>query len=217
MDILSLKGVTYERMFVLGSLKGNYNNLIDILYEQNFNHKDLLILCGNFICNESDQILDIIHFLKNNDNCYSVLGKEEVNFLTSYDDKQLPEMFYDLFDNTLINFLRNLPLIIELDYQYFVVSSGLEPHKELVDQDERVFYSITNYDEESRYYQFDNEEKKSWYDFEFPQKVIIFSNPSIEETIVASGYNLNTSGLLTGLIITDEEEPTIIQLKTELV
>jgi hypothetical protein len=217
LNILSLKGVPYERIFVVGSLCGSYTNLINILYEQEFNHKDLLILTGNFISKESDQILDIVHFLKNNDNCYSVLGKCESDFLISYQSKELPEMFYEIFDSTLINFLSNLPLIIELDYQYFVVNAGLEPYKELVDQDERVFYSITNYDQESRYYQFFNPEKKSWYDFEFPQRKIIFSNPSIEETVVTAGYNLNTETLLGSLIITDEQEPIIIQLKTEMV
>jgi hypothetical protein len=210
MEILDLTSLESERIFVIGALDGDYKALIDILYEQNFNYKDLLILTGNFLNQESSSILDIIYFIKDNKNCYSVKGKQEIDFLLKYAEDSLPEFLKEICNQEVITFLDKLPLCIKLD-SYIVVSKGLEPNKSLQEQNEEAFYLIPHFDTESRYYQFSNEDKKSWFDFEFPEGKVCFSDIDLEEIQVEAGFNLkNSEAILSSLIIIDNDQPIII-------
>ncbi len=212
MNILDLTSIPTERVFVVGSIDGEYQKLIDILYEQDFCYNDILVLTGDFINESSSRLLDIIHFLKDNKNCYSVKGKKEIDFLKKYQEDTLPDFLKEICDIEIISFLEKLPLVIELPNKYFVVNKGLEPNKSFTEQQsEEVFYSIPHYDIESRYYQFNNPEKKCWFDFEFEDGKICFSDIELEEIQVTAGYNLKNSELdLVCLIITDESDPIII-------
>jgi len=211
MNILDLTSLEAERIFIIGALDGDYQALINILYEQNFNYKDFLILTGNFLEEESKYFLDIIFFLKDNKNCFSVKGKKEIDFFQKHQEDKLPDFLKELCTLEVISFLDKLPLCILLN-NYIVVSKGLEPNKYLVQQDSEVFYSIPHFDKESKYYQFENTEEKSWFDFDFSEYKICFSDLDLEEIQVESGYNLkNSEGTLTCLIILDDEEPILIQ------
>lgn len=210
MNILDLTSIESERIFVIGALEGDYKALITILYEQNFNYKDTLILTGNFIDEESKSILDIIFFLNENRNCYSVKGKKEIDFLTKYQEDALPDFLKEICTLEVISFLDKLPLCI-LVKDYIIVNKGLEPQKSLTEQNPEVFYSIPQYDKESRYYQFDNSDKLSWFDFEFSEGKVCFNDSELEEIQVEAGYNLrNSEAVLSSLIIIDNEQPIMV-------
>jgi hypothetical protein len=217
LNILNLTDSGFTRVFVVGSLNGDYFKLIDLLYEQQFTYSDGLVLCGNFVNQESDNLFDIFHFLKNNKNCFSVLGKNEVDFVEAYKEDKLPEFLQTLVDTAIIEYLETLPLAIQFD-NFLVVNAGIEPSKELPDQDDKVFYSIPLYDRESRYYQFENPESKSWFDFTFDPLKICFTNNSIEETTVEAGYNLksSTSNLVCLIITPQNEVPVIISVEDNI-
>ncbi|GEM_PF-4446933 len=211
MNILNLTQQNSERIFIVGALEGDYKALINILYEQNFNYKDILILTGNFIDNENyKNLLDIIYFLKDNKNCYSVKGKKEIDFLEDYNEDKLPDFLKELCTLEVISYLDKLPLCIQIN-DYIVVSKGLEPNISLSQQQEEALYFIPHYDKESKFYQFDNPEKKSWFDFEFQEGKICFSDIELEEIIVTAGYNLkNSEAILSAVIILDNDQPIII-------
>ena len=211
MQFLDLTSIQSQRIFVVGSLQGNYQKLIDILYEQEFSYRDTLVLTGDFIDKNSSKFLDIVHFLKNNDNCFSVKGKQEVEFLKEYTEDKLPDYLKDLLDIEILGFLEKLPVAIMLPENYFIVNKGLEPLKEFSEQYDDVFYSIPHFDIESKYYQYNNVEGKSWFDFSFQPTKICFSDPLLEEVIVEAGYNLKpTLTDLVCLIIVDDSDPIII-------
>jgi len=204
--MLDLSELNPERFFVVGGVCGSDTSLIDILFEQNFTYRDILVLAGNFIDKESDELLDLLFFLQNNENCFSVLGKNEVEFLEEYEKDELPEIMYDIVDKGLISFISNLPLIIKLPNNYYVVNAGVQPFKLLQEQDETVFYSIGEYDEESRFYQFFNPDKKHWYEFDFEGDIICFTNDLVDQVEVPAGYNLGSieSGLHCLILSSDD-------------
>lgn len=215
MQVLELDPSMYERFFVVGGLKGNYSSLIGILYEQHFTYNDCLILTGNFVDIEAPEVLELLVFLKNNYNCYSVIGYNEVNLLNEYEQEELPEIFSASNSLDFVNYLYSLPLLIKIK-DYLIVNAGLEPHKKIEEQAERVFYSITDYDEDSRYYQFFNPEKESWYRFSFSPYKICFTNSSLEDFEVEAGYNLGciTSNLRC-LVISKYDTPEVVEMVSE--
>jgi len=82
-----------------------------------------------------------------------------------------------------------------------------------------VFYSIGDYDEDSRFYQFDNPESKSWYDFEMPADndnliKFCFCRGNAGKLAVPLGYwvGRKPQEAIKALIFTkDQESPVLIE------
>lgn len=209
MNILDLSSFTAERYFIVGAIEGNYTALINLLYEQFFTYHDILVLTGNFIHEESQQLVDLLAFLRNNENCFSVLGKKEADLLEKYEShEEIPDKLSVLLEDDIDSYLATLPSIIKLPNYYYVVNAGLEPYKPLDEQIDSVFYSIKEYDPESRFYQFFNPENKSWYEFKFEDMKVCFTNSNLSEVTVDAGYNLGSvsGGNLYSLILTKDSE-----------
>jgi len=166
--VLDLSKLNTERYFIVGDLLGNHQDLINLLYHQRFSHKDTLITTGNFIDLEQPTSHDLWFFLKNAVTAYSVKGKNEFNLENKFSEDRttLPTWITENPKiNDLMKFINELPLIIKVSDYIYVVSAGVEPGKDIEDQDPTAFYTIGDYDKDSRFYQFDNPDKKSWYEF----------------------------------------------------
>ncbi|HRZ18438.1 MAG TPA: hypothetical protein P5136_00035 [Methanofastidiosum sp.] len=164
--ILDLSVLNTKRYFVIGDLRGNYQQLIDILYEQDFNKDDTLIATGNIIDTDEPKSLDCIYFLMNCHNTYTVKGKREFDLINN---KDIPNWLLKDKEQ-ILQYLDTLPLIIKINDLMYVVNAGVEPEKSLEEQSPEVFYNIGKYDPDSRFYLFENPKEQSWYEFEFPRK-----------------------------------------------
>jgi len=194
--VLDLTVLNTERIFVFGELKGNYASFINILYDQKFTWRDTLVTTGNFVDYDEEKSLDLTYFLKNNKNTYSVKGKNEFNLLTT----ENPPIWYkdEETKNDVKEFLEELPVIIKVANNTFVVNAGVEPGKRMPEQNPEVFYSIGDYCPDSRFYQFENPDKKSWYEYEFIEDgcltKFIFGGKGFSEEKVNSGYAIGRNG-----------------------
>jgi hypothetical protein len=191
--ILDIQDLQADRIFIFGNICGDYEKFIDILFYQNFSNKDIILTCGDFLHIDNDLSLQVLEFFRNNEFAYSVIGKNESQILNLLDNnnyssaalwlKQLVDPY------NIQQFLKNLPELIYIQNNVFIVNSGIEPFIEFEDQKEDVFYSIGNYDKNSRFYQFTNPQELSWYDFESPYK-FIFVTPNTTSEEYLSGYSL---------------------------
>lgn len=215
--ILDLSGLSTKRYFVVGDLRGEYDILIDLLYNQNFNKDDTLITTGNNFDFDNPKSLDCLHFLINCHNVYSVKGKREFDICT---EENLPSWLDSDSKDNILKYMEELPLIIKINKYLYVVSAGIEPGKDLEEQNPEVLYSIDKYDPDSRFYQFENPDEKSWYEYEFFSEENLvkycFGGYGSGNIYQPAGYDLGrniNSNALKILIINkgDNESPILIE------
>jgi len=214
--VLDLSVLNTKRYFVVGDIRGDYESLVNLLYNQGFNKDDTLVTTGNNIDLDNDKSLDCLYFLANCHNTYSVKGKREFDACT---EDNIPN-WLEKDSNYLINYLEELPLIIKINDFIYVVNAGVEPGKKLEEQALDVFYNIGKYDSDSRFYQFENPEKKSWYEYEFLSEGKLikycfggFGSGKIQQS---AGYDLGrdiNSSALKLIIINkgDHDSPILIE------
>lgn len=217
-----------DRIFVIGDILGDYDKLINVLYQQRFNFKDILITTGNFInaimgmSPANVRQLDAILFLKNVITAYSVKGKNEFDFLRKMVDnkEEDPETSPDWLKNSpnreeILKFIEELPLIIKISDYIYIVNAGIQPEIPIEKQDPEVFYSIGEYDPDSRFYQFNNPDKKSWYDFDMPNNLqICFGGKRLDKIEYPAGYCLGREiGMPMRVLIfrKDQDRPILIE------
>ena len=223
--ILDLSNIDTERYFIVGDLLGDYDRLINMLYQQKFSYKDTLIFTGNLINPEMEDTMENEHqlssvlFLRNSMNAYSVKGKNEFSLIRKIQSSGMPKWLESNPKNQeIIKFIDELPLIIRVSDSIFVVNAGVQPDLSMGEQDKEVFYSIGDYDEDSRFYQFDNPERKSWYEFEIydgstPSK-FCFGGKGLSSVEQPAGYSLGRSsdGAMMSLVVRkNKTDPIIIQ------
>lgn len=197
-NLLDLTDLNTKRYFIVGELHGNHDALMRLLFQQNYKFSDTLILCGDFFDVESPKIVDLIGFLHNTMNAYAVKGEREVQFLKDLTDPEKKAQLYKKIgkyvDNErIIKYLNDLPLVIKMG-DFYAMHAGVDPMKSLEDQDPEVFFSIGEYDKDSRFYQYSNEKEESWY--QRPYLVngkhvnICFGHVYSNVIEVPAGYNL---------------------------
>jgi len=109
-----LSNLEYQRLFVVGDILGEYDRLINLLYQQRFGHKDILVTTGDFINIDTAfepataSQLETILFLKNIMNAYSVKGKNEFDFLRKIENEDAPVWLHDHPKSGSILFYRRL-------------------------------------------------------------------------------------------------------------
>jgi len=192
---LDLTDLNTKRIFIVGGLYGDYDALMRLLYQQRFGWADTLVLTGGFFNQENVKSLELLIFLRNSVNCYSVVGKDEANLLKDIEDPEklniIQKRFGSNFNEALINYIRDLPLVIKIR-DYYVMHAGVDPTKRLDQQDLEVFYTIGEYDKDSRFYA--NSEEKSWYEVPYliggKHVKICFSAVYLDDIEVPAGYNL---------------------------
>lgn len=196
-NLLDLTSINTKRVFIVGGLNGEYDALMRVLWQQRFSYLDTLIVPGGFFNEEHPKSVEMTIFLRNSMNCFAVKGRNEVNFLKNIEDPLKLEVLTNRFGvnlNTLIlDYIKELPLAIKYG-DHLIVSCGLDPNRTLEEQDPEIFYSIGEYDKDSRFYQYDNPDKQSWY--MFPYRIdgkrvkVCFSGFYVDEIEVPAGYNL---------------------------
>jgi len=224
---LDLSETPAERVFIVGEVNGDFDKFIGFLYEQSFNFKDILVLTGNCVnVAEPRKSSECIDFVMENDNCYSVRGYQENLYIKYSQNEELMDKIHaDLRKNLtrpMIEFIKNLPLIIKVMDYYYIVHAGIEPFADILTQDPDVYYSIGEYDENSRFYQFQNPDKKNWYEYEFSQdeqpiKIVYSALPPLGKHTVPAGYCLGRKHKildpLTCMILSKNSEPIIIEVR----
>jgi len=224
-QLLDLTNVSTKRCFIVGELNGNYDILMRMLYEQRFSHNDTLIVTGDFFNVDYIKSIDATVFLRNSMNCYSVKGSKEIRLLENLENQDKVEDVHNKLQGKLkeplVEFIKELPLIIKIR-DYYIINAGVDPSKTLDEQDLEVFYSIGEYDKDSRFYQYPNPEGSSWYNtpylVEGKHVKICFSKIYLDDIEVPAGYNLGTNSqvqpLLRTLILDKTQEiPVIIKTK----
>jgi len=223
--IMDLSNAATDRYFIVGDLLGDYERLINMLYQQKFSYKDTLIFTGNFIDPETvdspmnTKQLETVTFLKNAMNAFSVKGRNEFNFLRKVSETGVPAwMETNKKHQEILKFIEELPLIIRVSDYIYVVNAGVQPNLPLNEQDPEVFYSIGGYDPDSRFYQFENPEQKSWCEFDIYDggglMRFCFGGKNLNKIEFPAGYCLGreAGSMLTALIIRkNNPEPIIIQ------
>jgi|MudIll2142460700_1097286.scaffolds.fasta_scaffold11045_4 hypothetical protein len=222
MDLTALKT---DRIIIVGELLGEYNKLIGLLYQQKFCFNDTLIFTGNFIDTDTaleptnEKQMNAITFIRNTINTYSVKGKNEFSFLRKIEESGDPQW---LSNNSkrdeIVKFIDELPLIIKISDYIYIVNAGVQPNKPLTEQDPEVFYSISEYDPDSRFYQFENPSHKSWYDFDMYEGERLlkfcFGGSDLNQIEVPAGYCLGrTAGKQLKVLVFRKDYPNPIILQ----
>ena len=220
--ILDLSKIQTQRVFVVGEINGDHAALMRLLYQQRFGHQDTLIVTGNFFNIDNVSSIDVIIFLRNVVSCYAVVGEQEMKLMQHLEDPEKEKEIKDKFDNKLsdycLEFIKECPPVIKYR-DYFIMNAGVDPSKSLDDQDPSVFYSIGEYDKDSRFYQYSNPEKTSWYNTPYlvdgKHVKICFSRIYLNDVEVPAGYNLGcnkqvASGLRCLVIDRTQGAPSII-------
>jgi hypothetical protein len=195
--ILDLSRLETNRIFVVGELNGDHAALMRLLYQQRFGYADTLITTGNFFNVNNMSSLDLTVFLRNAVSCYSVLGEQEIKLLEYLEDPEKEVEIRNKMKNKLndycLEYIRECPLVIKYR-DYYIMNAGVDPSKCLEDQDPTVYYSIGEYDKDSRFYQYSNPEKSSWYNTPYlvngKHVKICFSRIFLNDIEVPAGYNL---------------------------
>lgn len=195
--LLDLTNLDTKRFFITGELQGDYDALMRLLYQQRFGWADTFISTGNFFNVNNPKSLDMAIFLRNSLNCYSVKGESEVKLLQDIEKEDVMSLyskkFGTNFNEHIISYIKEMPLVIKIG-DYFVMNAGLDPTKTLVDQDPEVFYTIGEYDKDSRFYQYPNPEESSWYNIPYlidgKRSKICFSKIYLNNIEIPAGYNL---------------------------
>ena len=201
--MLDITKKLYERIFVVGAINGDYESLVEVLYEQRFDKNDLLIATGDII-NETvpDSIRVLDFFMQNPKNTFSVLGKNEESIIryienNNFDKLSLISGFYptNILPHTVVEYLKSLDPIAKVSDKYYVVNAGIKPRTSLSEQPEDVYYNIGDYDKESRFYDFSEDEGLSWYQYEITNNdkpiYIISGKKSLGDVVeVPAGYVL---------------------------
>jgi len=225
-ELLDLTKANYTRIFVTGRVLGDLQRFMRFLYEQQFMYKDALILCGDTIdiANPDDSI-SIMEFAKANDNVFAVKGDQEDKYLKYSEDELLrSNINYQLLDkveHTYKPYISEMPCIIKALDDTYVAHAGVNPLEGVNTKDEDTFFKIGDYDVNSRFYQFNNPEKKNWYDFKIfegeKQVKMIFSATSTPTIAVPAGYSLHRSDKsnenLKCMILEKESSPIIIEVR----
>lgn len=220
---LDLSNLVTERYIIVGELLGEYDSLINLLYQQKFSYKDTLIFTGNFINTSTfespinQKQLETILFLKNTMNVFSVKGKNEFDFLRKVQSDGIPPWLEsNPKSEEIVKFIEELPLIIQVSDYIYTINAGVQPNLSLEEQNPEVFYSIGEYDLDSRFYQFENPEEKSWYDFEMYDGSgllkFCFGGKDIGKVEVPAGYCLGRElgNKLNALIVRKDDLQQII-------
>ena len=221
-NILDLSSLNTKRVFIVGEINGDHAALMRLLYQQRFGYEDTLITTGNFFNIDTINSLDLTVFLRNAVSCYAVLGEQEVKLLEHLTNSEKAEEINNKLNNKLndycLEFIKNCPSVIQYK-DYLIMHAGVDPSKALVDQDPTVFYSIGEYDKDSRFYQYPNPEKTSWYNTPYlvngKHVKICFGRIYLDNIEVPAGYNLGrnpqiNSGLRCLVIDRTQGAPSII-------
>lgn len=215
-DLSTLK---VNRYFIVGDILGDYNSFVNLLYHQRFGFQDVLITTGNFLEENSPLSANTIAFIKNNLNIYAVKGRNEMELLRAYsaDPNSVPEWFrsYPKVEE-LVKFIEELPLIIKISKDIYIVNAGIDPTISIEEQRPEVFYSIgLEYDKDSKYYQFDNPEEKPWYEFSIKNGDIdiCFGGAGIGKVEVPAGFSLGRTkeNVIKALIVPSQGAPIIVE------
>jgi len=225
--MMDLTEKSYNRIFVVGELRGDLRRLMRFLYDQQFGYKDLLVSPGNLIdINNPRESISVLNFFKSNHNCYSVKGTEEVDYLRYINDENLKnKVNYTLLDEVekeYKDYIENLPLIIKIPDYYYLVHAGVNPIKGITSTEVEpdLYYNIGKYDDNSRFYQFSNPEHKNWFEFKIfegeKQVKIVYSAIDSGGIEVPAGYCLNRTNpdnqALKCMIITPESDPILLEI-----
>lgn len=224
--VQDLSNLDYQRVFIVGNILGDYNKLVNLMYQQRFCHKDILITTGDFVDIDeafnpaNERQLETIIFLKNVTASFSVKGKNEFDFLRKLEDKGHPGWLSNHPKaEQILNFIEELPLIIKVSDYIYIVNAGVQPHLSIEEQDPEVFYSIGDYDKDSRFYQFDNPGGDSWYNFDIlsndEQIKLCFCKGNPKDMNVPAGHYLgrNPQEPLKALVFRkgQEDAPVLIE------
>lgn len=200
-NILTLNEYKNSRIIVIGSLQGEYYKLIDFLYNQDFNYKDILIFTGDFINFDNKESSQLISFIKENKNILSVKGYNEKLFIDSIDTNRTIHTKFDYSEDD-IDFLRKLPLVVELNNTLYIVNSGFnfELRDDLQEPDYTIFKTNKPFDSD-------------WYNKKSPGITFCFTNNTFNKCKVNAGYNLgDINTKLHAIVFYKEYDPIIIDL-----
>lgn len=222
MEILDLTELNTNRVFIIGGLCGDYDALMRVLYQQRYNYADTLVVTGDFFNEDSLKSIDMTMFLRNAMNCYAVKGDSEIALLKNVQDPEklsvLEKRFGIKLNNLVIEYIASLPSVVKVR-DYYIMHAGIDPSKPLDQQDPEVFYTIGEYDKDSRFYLYSNPEQSSWYNNSCiiggKHVKICFSHIYLDDIEVPAGYNLGRNLEVASMfrcIILDKTQgsPTII-------
>jgi len=130
-----MKGKTY----VLSDIHGNFEIFKRMLDKIQFNSHDQLYILGD-ICDRGPCSLDIYFYIQKFDNITLLKGNHEYH--CDY------TIVRNVFLRNLYNYLKNLPLYLELtvnNKDYVLVHAGIDPERNLDDQEEDTLLWIRDY------------------------------------------------------------------------
>jgi hypothetical protein len=122
---LDLSVLNPKRYFVFGDIFGNYDQFIDILYEQNFNKDDVLISTGNTVDLNKEKSMDCLYFIMNCPNTYTIQGEREFDILKT---ASLPEWVEFEEKVGILKYLNELPQTIKINDSMCITKNGIEPN-----------------------------------------------------------------------------------------
>ena len=136
-----MKGKTY----VLSDIHGNFEIFKRMLEKIQFNSHDQLYILGD-ICDRGPCSLDIYFYIQKFDNITLLKGNHEYMMQEALKEA-ISKRIKEKSDN-LYNYLKNLPLYIELTVNhkdYVLVHAGIDPENSLEDQEEDTLLWIRDY------------------------------------------------------------------------
>jgi hypothetical protein len=201
MSLLKLTEYKDSRVIVIGALEGEYYQLIDFLYDQEFSYKDLLVLTGDFINVAEKDSEKLIQFIRDSNNVFSIKGFNEKLLVDDVESKKEAYLPFRLTQDDVL-FLEKLPLVIELSQDVYIVNAGYNPAVRIDKQNPD--YTI---------YKADKLSDSDWFNKEQQAATFCFTHSTLDKTKVAGGYNLGSvTNNLNALILYKDAEPILIKI-----
>lgn len=149
--ILDLTREQTNRFIIVGDVHGCYDELQQLLTKTKYNpNEDIVILTGDLI-DRGPKSKEVIDFVRNNDNVYAILGNHDNKFMrylrgNPVNTQSLEQTIVSCEEylkskvekTELLHFFEDLPYMITLPQNYYVVHAGINPKYPIINQPPEV-------------------------------------------------------------------------------
>ncbi|WP_010251959.1 metallophosphoesterase family protein [Acetivibrio cellulolyticus] len=194
-----------RRQVIIGDIHGCYDEVQSLLDKVGLNKDDEIITVGDFL-DRGPKSLEVVEFLRNNANFYSIVGNHErkhLNKIYNYAQEITKLKLGQYYEGT-INWIKNLPYYYE-NNDVIVVHAALIPGVKMEKQPQEVLCGSTSGE---RYLE-QILKGKYWYEVYEGDKPVVFGHHCVDNPLIYNDlvYGIDTGachgGFLTAITVPD--------------
>ena len=191
-DFTPLSDDDRKRTIVIGDVHGCFDEVEDLLKKVKYDQRnDRIVFCGDII-DRGPKSKQVIEFVAANSNVHMIMGNHENKFirylrgnpitishgLQDTIDQLAPELKSETNREELLFFFENLPYVIKLDENLYVVHAGTDPRYSVEAQKQQVVLFMRNHAPGKT---FSDPSAPPWYEIE--------RSPAAKDQLILFGHN----------------------------